>query len=67
MNKNTIGEKFQDNNKDKRCLGIIRFWDESRSFGFIDTNLYGIEDVANNTTTSQGVELYFNYRDIAYA
>lgn len=67
MNKNTIGEKFQDNNKDKRCLGIIRFWDESRSFGFIDTNLYGIEDVANNPTTSPGVELYFNYRDIAYA
>lgn len=46
-----------------RLLGIVRFYDEYKQFGFIDTNGYGIDE-DNTLEKSNSIELYFSARDL---
>ena len=47
----------------RRLLGIVRFYDAEKGFGFIDTNGYGI-DAPDSETKSEHIELFFSYRDL---
>lgn len=49
----------------KRLLGIVRFFDPIKGFGFIDTNGYGI-DPPSSQSVSEHIELFFSYRDVGY-
>ena len=51
------------NNQERRLLGIVRFYDQDRGFGFIDTNGYGI-DKPDSVNKVVDKELFFCYRDI---
>ena len=51
--------------RQKRLLGIVRFFDPIKGFGFIDTNGYGI-DPPSSQSISEHIELFFSYRDIGY-
>ena len=50
----------------KRLLGIVRFFDPVKGFGFIDTNGYGI-DPPSSQSASEHIELFFSYRDVGYS
>lgn len=47
---------------ENRLLGVVRFYDEDRGFGFIDTNGYGIDSLGQENY-SESVELFFGERD----
>ena len=47
----------------RRLIGIVRFYDEGKGFGFIDTNGYGIDD-QTSMVKSKWVELFFCYKDM---
>lgn len=47
---------------ENRLLGVVRFYDEDRGFGFIDTNGYGIDSLGQENY-SESVELFFCERD----
>ena len=48
----------------KRLLGIVRFYNPEKGFGFIDTNGYGI-DKPEIESKSTHIELYFGLQDMA--
>ena len=50
--------------KENRLIGVVRFYDSNKGFGFIETNGLGIDD-ACSCNTSNSVELFFSYRDLS--
>ena len=56
----------QANINDKRLLGIVRFYNSVRGFGFIDTNGYGIDNPKSEKKTTNK-ELFFSHKDIVSA
>lgn len=50
--------------RENRLIGVVRFYDSNKGFGFIETNGLGIDD-AFSCNTSNSVELFFSYRDLS--